>query len=81
MINLLSSCKFEYYKNSFFGKFIDNIHYEVFDGMFEGLAERGYTKTQYQIVFDSGLVEYHREMRDHNFPENLRIGVNLDGSN
>ena len=35
---------------------------ETFDGMFEELAERGYSDQQYQSVFDSGLVEYHEEV-------------------
>ena len=38
---------------------------ETFDGMFEDLAERSYSERQYQVVFDLGLVEYYREMRDH----------------
>ncbi|HUV02445.1 MAG TPA: TIGR02391 family protein [Desulfobacteria bacterium] len=42
--------------------------YETFDGMFEDLAERGYSDQQYQAVFDLDLVEYHSEMRNHGFP-------------
>ena len=42
--------------------------YEIFDGMFEDLAERGYSDRQYQAVFDLDLVEYHSEMRNHGFP-------------
>jgi uncharacterized protein (TIGR02391 family) len=40
----------------------------VFDGMFEDLAEKGYSDQQYQAVFDLDLVEYHSEMRNHGFP-------------
>jgi uncharacterized protein (TIGR02391 family) len=42
--------------------------FEIFDGMFEDLAERGYSDRQYQAVFDLDLVEYHSEMRNHGFP-------------
>jgi len=42
--------------------------FEIFDGMFEDLAERGYSDRQYQAVFDLDLVEYHSEMRNHDFP-------------
>ena len=42
--------------------------FEIFDGMFEDLAERGYSDRQYQAVFDLDLVEYHTEMRNHGFP-------------
>jgi uncharacterized protein (TIGR02391 family) len=42
--------------------------YETFDGMFEDLAERGYSERQYQVVFDLDFVEYHSEMRNHSFP-------------
>ena len=35
--------------------------------MFEGLAERGYSEKQYEIIFDLGLAEYHSEMRNHGF--------------
>jgi len=42
--------------------------YESFDGMFENLIREDYTKTQYEAVFDLGLVEYHSEIRDHNHP-------------
>jgi len=42
--------------------------HETFDGMFENLAERDYSERQYQVVFDLDLVEYHSEMRNHNFP-------------
>jgi len=45
--------------------------YEAFDGMFEGLAERGYSEKQYEIIFDLGLAEYHSEMRNHSFPGEL----------
>jgi len=45
--------------------------HEAFNGMFEGLAERGYTKTQYQIIFDLDLVEYHSEIRNHSSPGEL----------
>ena len=41
--------------------------FEIFDGMFEDLAERGYSDRQYQAVFDLDLVEYHSEMRNHDF--------------
>lgn len=41
--------------------------HETFDGMFEDLAERGYSDRQYQAVFDLGLVEYHSEMKNHSF--------------
>lgn len=42
--------------------------YEAFDGVFEDLAEEGYSERQYQAVFDLGLVEYRSEMRNHSFP-------------
>jgi len=42
--------------------------FEIFDGMFEDLAERGYSDRQYQAVFDLDLVEYHTKMRIHDFP-------------
>jgi uncharacterized protein (TIGR02391 family) len=42
--------------------------FEIFDGMFEDLAERGYSDRQYQAVFDLDFVEYHTEMRNHDFP-------------
>lgn len=42
--------------------------YESFDGMFENLIREDYTKTQYEAVFDLGLVEYHSEIRDHSHP-------------
>ena len=42
--------------------------HETFDGMFENLAERGYSERQHQVVFDLDLVEYHSEMRNHSFP-------------
>jgi len=42
--------------------------HEAFDGMFEGLAERGYSEKQYEIIFDLGIAEYHSEMRNHSFP-------------
>jgi len=45
--------------------------HEAFNGMFEGLAERGYTKTQYQIIFDLDLVKYHSEIRNHSSPGEL----------
>jgi uncharacterized protein (TIGR02391 family) len=43
--------------------------HETFDGMFENLAEKGYTERQYQAVFDLGLVQYHSEMRNHSCPK------------
>lgn len=42
--------------------------YESFDGMFENLIRENYTKTQYEAVFDLGLVEHHSEIRDHSHP-------------
>jgi len=42
--------------------------HEIFDGMFEDLAEKGYPKRQYQAVFDLGLVEYRSEMRNYGSP-------------
>lgn len=42
--------------------------YESFDGMFEDLIRKDYTKIQYEAVFDLGLVEYHSESRDHSHP-------------
>ncbi|MBA7483972.1 hypothetical protein ES707_19489 [subsurface metagenome] len=45
--------------------------HEAFDGMFEDLAEKGYSERQYQAVFDLGLVEYCSEMRNHSFPREL----------
>jgi len=42
--------------------------YESFDGMFEDLIRKDYTKTQYEAVFDLGLIEYHSEIKDHNHP-------------
>jgi len=42
--------------------------YKCFDGMFEDLIRKDYTKTQYEAVFDLGLVEYHSEIRDHSHP-------------
>ncbi|MHA1853822.1 MAG: TIGR02391 family protein [Candidatus Heimdallarchaeaceae archaeon] len=42
--------------------------YESFDGMFEDLIRKDYTKTQYEAVFDLGLIEYHSEIKDHSHP-------------
>ena len=42
--------------------------HEAFDGMFENLIREDYTKTQYEAVFDLGLVEYHSEIRDRSHP-------------
>jgi HEPN domain-containing protein len=42
--------------------------HEAFDGMFEDLIREDYTKTQYEAVFDLGLIEYHNEIKDHSFP-------------
>jgi hypothetical protein len=42
--------------------------HESFDGMFEDLIREDYTKTQYEAVFDLGLVEYHSEIKDHSHP-------------
>jgi len=42
--------------------------HEIFDGMFEDLIRKDYTKTQYEAVFDLGLIEYHSEIKDHSFP-------------
>jgi hypothetical protein len=42
--------------------------HEAFDGMFEDLIRKDYTKTQYEAVFDLGLIEYHSEIKDHSFP-------------
>ena len=39
---------------------------ETFDGMFEELAESGFSDQHYQAVFDLGLVEYHEDLSDHN---------------
>jgi len=36
--------------------------------MFEDLIRKGYTKIQYEAVFDLGLIEYHSEIKDHSFP-------------
>lgn len=41
---------------------------EVYDGMFEQLAEKGYSDKQYQSMFDFDLIEYHSKMMDHAFP-------------
>lgn len=48
--------------------------HEVFDGMFEDLAERGYTDQQYQTIFDLGLIEYKSKISDHSFPGGDRFG-------
>jgi uncharacterized protein (TIGR02391 family) len=42
--------------------------YECFDGLFEDLAERGYTDNQFQSVFDLGLIEYKSKMMDYSLP-------------
>ena len=42
--------------------------HEAFDGMFEDLAEKGYSERQYQAVFDLGLAKYHSEIGNHSFP-------------
>ena len=42
--------------------------HEAFDGMFEDLIRGDYTKTQYEAVFNSGLIEYHSEIKDYSFP-------------
>ena len=42
--------------------------HEVFDGMFEDLIGEDFTKTQYDVVFDLGLIEYHSEIKDHSHP-------------
>ncbi|MDR3492460.1 MAG: TIGR02391 family protein [Gammaproteobacteria bacterium] len=42
--------------------------YECFDGLFEDLAERGFTDHQYQSVFDLGLIEYKDKMVDYSLP-------------
>ena len=42
--------------------------HEVFGGMFEDLIREDYTKTQYEAVFDLGLIEYHSEIKNHSFP-------------
>jgi len=42
--------------------------HEAFDGMFEDLIREDYTKTQYEAVFDLGLIEYHSEIKDHSHP-------------
>ena len=42
--------------------------HEAFDGMFEDLIREDYTKTQYEAVFDLGLVEYHSEIKNHSHP-------------
>ena len=39
--------------------------HEVFDGLFEDLAERGYTDQQYQAIFDLGRIEYRRKISEH----------------
>ena len=43
--------------------------HEAFDGMFEDLILKDFTKNQYEAVFDLGLVEYHSEIKNHNLPE------------
>lgn len=40
---------------------------EVFDGMFEDLAEKGFTDHQYQAIFDLGLIEYKNKISYHSF--------------
>jgi len=42
--------------------------HEIFDGMFEKLFREDYTTTQYEAVFNLGLVEYHSEIKNHSFP-------------
>ncbi len=42
--------------------------HEIFDGMFEDLIREDYTKTQYEVVFGLGLIEYHSEIKDYSFP-------------
>ncbi len=42
--------------------------YECFEGLFEGLYERGYTDHQFQSVFDLDLIEYKHKMMDYSFP-------------
>lgn len=41
--------------------------HEVFDGMFEDLAEKGFTDHQYQAIFDLGLIEYKSKISNHSF--------------
>ena len=42
--------------------------HEAYDGMFEDLFREDFTKTQYEVVFDLGLIEYHSEIKNHNHP-------------
>ena len=42
--------------------------YETFDGLFEDLAEKGYTERQIQVVFDLGFIEYKDEIKNHSLP-------------
>jgi len=42
--------------------------HEAFDGMFEDLIREDYTKTQYEAVFNLGLIEYHSEIKDYSHP-------------
>jgi len=42
--------------------------HEDFSGIFEDLIREEYTKTQYEAVFDLGLIEYHSAIRDHSHP-------------
>ena len=42
--------------------------HEAYDGMFEDLFREDFTKTQYEVVFDLGFIEYHSEIKNHNHP-------------
>lgn len=42
--------------------------HEDFGEMFEDLIREDYTKTQYEVVFDLGLIEYHSEIKNHSHP-------------
>ena len=42
--------------------------HESFGVMFENLTRKGCTTSQYEAVFDLGLVEYRSEIRDHSRP-------------
>lgn len=39
--------------------------HDIFDGMWEILAEMGYTERQFQALFDLELMEYKFEIKDH----------------
>lgn len=41
---------------------------ETFDGMFEELAEKGFSDEHYESMFEIGLVEYKSNFMNHNFP-------------